>query len=731
MNKLENARKTINQIDQEMAALYEKRMNAVQEVLAYKKENGLPVFDASREQEVIERNLEHIQNPDYKLFYKDFLHHVMENSKDYQKTLLSEDVVAYAGVQGAFSQIMAQRLYPENRKLNLKNFDEVFKSVVEKKAQYGVIPFENTNSGSVGEVLDALLEYPVYIQGIYDLKVEQCLLGTMDATLKDIEWVYSKDQALWQAKDFLKELGVQTVSYPNTAMAAQYVASEQDKTKAAIGAKENAQLYGLKVLASQIEAHTENTTRFLVIGLEPLNKGDRFSVILSVKHQSGSLARIIEIIARYHINMESIQSRPIKGKPFEYFFFIEMDGDLNNAQACLKDIEKNCESLKVLGTYALGEENVVDATIGSLYNEQGSLVALDSVFSSLKSLDNKVLAAYAASFTGNDDFKDRVYKWVLDGNSHLHHEVIATPGGTGAVAMTIQECLDVGQTVILPEIAWGSYNLMAQMNNLSVKTYALFEEDHFNLTSFKETCEKVMKEQDKLVIVINDPCHNPTGYSLSSQEWKDVIAFLNECSKTHKVVLLNDIAYIDFAYGQKLAKEYFSVFDDISENMAVIVAFSLSKSMTSYGLRCGAAIVMAQTEDIIQELKIVFEKDARATWSNINNGAMAAFVDVMDHHLKEYDQERLQYVALLKERSDLFVKEANEVGLKHYPYKEGFFVTLSMDNTTRDAYHEALMENHIYTVKVNKGIRVAVCSLSLDKIKGLAKKMKDILDTIQ
>lgn len=99
--------------------------------------------------------------------------------------------------------------------------------------------------------------------------------------------------------------------------------------------------------------------------------------------------------------------------------------------------------------------------------------------------------------------------------------------------------------------------------------------------------------------------------------------------------------------------------------------------------------------------------------------------------LKEYDQERLQYVALLKERSELFVKEANEVGLKHYPYKEGFFVTLSMDNTTRDIYHEALMKNHIYTVKVNKGIRVAVCSLSLDKIKGLAKKMKDILDTIQ
>lgn len=378
-----------------------------------------------------------------------------------------------------------------------------------------------------------------------------------------------------------------------------------------------------------------------------------------------------------------------------------------------------------------GEDVVVDATIGSLYDEEGKLVALDSVFASLKNLDNRVLAAYAASFTGNEDFKDRVYQWVLNGNSHLHHEIIATPGGTGAVAMTIQECLEAGQTVILPEIAWGSYNLMAQMNNLQIATYALFEEDHFNIESFKHTCQMVMAQQNKLVVVINDPCHNPTGYSLNKEEWNEVIAFLNECSQTHAVVLLNDIAYIDYAYGQKQAKEYFSVFDQISDNIVVVVAFSLSKSMTSYGLRCGAAIIMGQREETVQELKIVFEKDARATWSNINNGAMATFVDVMDHHLKAYDQERLHYVALLKERSDIFVKEAKEAGLKHYPYKEGFFVTLSMDNETRDKYHEALMENHIYTVKVNLGIRVAVCSLSVDKIKGLAKKMKEILDTVE
>ena len=378
-----------------------------------------------------------------------------------------------------------------------------------------------------------------------------------------------------------------------------------------------------------------------------------------------------------------------------------------------------------------GEDAVTDATIGSLYTEAGELAALDCVFDSLKNLVNKVLASYAAGFTGNPDFRQKVIDWVLDGNSRLYKEVIATPGGTGAVAMTIQECLDPGQTVVLPEIAWGSYNLMAQMNNLEVAKYSLFDGDRFNMDSFREVCTKTMEKQDKLVVVINDPCHNPTGYSMTREEWEEVIAFLNGCSKKCPVVLLNDIAYIDFAFGQKEAKKYFSVFDDISDNMAVVVAFSLSKSMTSYGMRCGAAILMAKNPEIVNQLKTVFEKDARATWSNVNNGAMAMFVDVLDNRLEDYDAERQKYVALLKERSEIFRNEADAAGLAYYPYREGFFVTLSMDNDLRDRYHEALMENNIFTVKVNKGIRVAICSMPVSKVKGLAGHMKEILDKVQ
>lgn len=355
MNQIEKARLEIDSVDKEIARLYEKRLDAVKEVLEYKKKNDLPILDSGREDAIIEKNQKYIQNKEYVDSYIDFMKKVMKNSRDFQQTLLSSDVVAYAGVKGAFSQIVASRMFPAEKKLNYTNFEDVFKAVVNKDAQYGIIPFENTNSGLVGEVLDALLEYPVYIQQVVDQRVEQCLLGVENATLKDVEWVYSKDQALAQSKAFLKGLNVQTVAYPNTAMAAQYVASQNDVAKAAIGAKENAELYGLKILAENIEGNVSNTTRFIVIGLEPQTKGNRFSVCLIAKHQSGALARIIEMIAQHGLNMQSIQSRPIKNRPFEYFFFIEMDGNLEmeNTRECLEDIKKVTQSVKYLGTYLL------------------------------------------------------------------------------------------------------------------------------------------------------------------------------------------------------------------------------------------------------------------------------------------------------------------------------------------------------------------------------------------
>lgn len=141
--------------------------------------------------------------------------------------------------------------------------------------------------------------------------------------------------------------------------------------------------------------------------------------------------------------------------------------------------------------------------------------------------------------------------------------------------MSIENTLEPGQTLIIPEIAWGSYALMAQMNNLEVARYNLFRDGKFDVESLKETCRKVMEKQDKLTLIINDPCHNPTGYSLSDEEWKEVISFLNECSKTHPVILINDIAYIDFSYRKKQARDYMENFNDISDDVVVCIAFSI------------------------------------------------------------------------------------------------------------------------------------------------------------
>ena len=377
-----------------------------------------------------------------------------------------------------------------------------------------------------------------------------------------------------------------------------------------------------------------------------------------------------------------------------------------------------------------GPEHVVDATIGSLYDETGNLVAYQSFFEHYNAMDNKNKAKYAASFTGNESFRKQVINWVFDGHAaELNKKVIATPGGSGAVSSTFNVILDQNETVILPEIAWGSYQLMAQQNCLKAKTYSMFEGDHFNLTSFKQVCTEVLNKQKKLLVVINDPCHNPTGYSMTHQEWNEIIDFLNECSKVGPVVVLNDIAYIDYGTDQSSIRTYFDCFNQFSDNVMAVVAFSISKTCTSYGLRCGAAVLCGKNAEKLREVEIVFEKVARATWSNIPNAAMDNFTWTTTENLDNFLNEKQPYIDLIEKRASIFVSEANEANLEIYPYKEGFFVTLKVeDNQLKQRYHQELMNHHIYTVQVNKGIRVAVCSLPVDKCYGLAQKMKDILD---
>ncbi|MEF9968741.1 MAG: prephenate dehydratase domain-containing protein, partial [Longicatena sp.] len=208
-------------------------------------------------------------------------------------------------------------------------------------------------TGEVGEVLDLLSQYKVYINEIYDLKISQNLLGIKGAKLEDIKQVYSKDQAIYQSKEFLNGRGYELIPYPNTALAAEYVAKCQDKTKAAIAASENASLYGLDILASDINTSNQNTTRFIVISDALIKQGNVFSLTFIVHHKAGSLVEAMNVIARYGFNMQSIKSRSIKKRPWEYYFYVEIAGDLNNSkeQQMVEELRAICEEVKIVGSY--------------------------------------------------------------------------------------------------------------------------------------------------------------------------------------------------------------------------------------------------------------------------------------------------------------------------------------------------------------------------------------------
>jgi len=374
-------------------------------------------------------------------------------------------------------------------------------------------------------------------------------------------------------------------------------------------------------------------------------------------------------------------------------------------------------------------DKVVNATLGSLSDEDGNLVTMKSVWDEYKNIDAKELASYSASFRGEADFIEAVEKWVFQGvKKDFLTGIVATPGGSGAVSTTFKNYLGRGETVLLPEIGWGPYWLMAKEFGFETEEYSLFDGDGFNMQSFMTKCEAIMEKQGRLLAVINDPCHNPTGYSLTSEEWNNLISFMDKLSKKGPVVLLDDIAYMDFSNNRETISKAMEELKGRNENFLVVFAFSISKTLTAYGLRVGAQVAVSSSQQVIDDFIRANEISARAVWSNIPKGGMKLFARlILDKYKREaLTNERNIYIELLKDRSDIFMKEAEEVGLPVYPYKEGFFVTLKVEDSKRQKeIQKKLKEKLIYTILVNKGIRVAVCSLPKRKIKGLAGRIKE------
>ena len=358
MSLLDDARKIINDVDSNMAELFCQRMRAAEMIAEYKKEHGLKIYDASREEEVVKRNSQLVEDVVLREYYVNFLKNNMAVSRSYQDRLMEGMRVAYSGTEGAFAHIATCKLFPTARKVSFGDFQSAYRAVEDGECDTAVLPVENSYNGEVGSVTDLMFSGSLYVNGMMELAVSQDLLAVPGALITDIKQVISHPQALGQCSDYLREKGFEQLEYTNTALAAKYVAETGDKSIAAIASAEAADIFGLEVLERNINASRSNTTRFAVFSRSE-NKhtskemGVHTVLLFTVRNEAGALAKAIDIIGKHGFNMQTIRSRPMKELLWQYYFYVEAEGNINTdaGKEMMLELKNYCDKLKSVGTY--------------------------------------------------------------------------------------------------------------------------------------------------------------------------------------------------------------------------------------------------------------------------------------------------------------------------------------------------------------------------------------------
>ena len=363
---IEDLRNQIDKIDSSLVSLFENRMGIVVKVAEYKKKNNVEILNSKREQAVIKKNIDLVKNKDLCLEVEEFFKSIMEISRGFQnKSLNSKKVlmnfknvtVGFYGVTGSFSEQALNEYFGQGvNKKAISEFEDIFLELSYGKINYGVIPIENSSTGAISEVYDLLNKYNFYITGEKYLKISQNLMGVRGSTLDDIKEVYSHSQGIKQSMEFLKGYKHwKLVPYQSTAKSAELVRNKQDKTLAAIGSTKAAEIYDLEILQKDVNSNTTNMTRFVIIGkeMESTIECNKTSLVLSTTHKAGSLCHVLKHFADNNINLLKIESRPIKNMPWEYFFYIDFEGNINEKKimTVIELIKNNSGYFKILGNY--------------------------------------------------------------------------------------------------------------------------------------------------------------------------------------------------------------------------------------------------------------------------------------------------------------------------------------------------------------------------------------------
>ncbi len=356
MTDLEKARQIIDEADREIARQFEKRMDAAAMVAAYKKERGLPILDVAREQIILERNRDRIENESYRPYYMHFMEATMAQSRAYQSRLMDGMRVAFSGVEGAFADIAASRIFPEAITVPHKDFKAAYDAVVNGECDCAVLPLENSYNGDVGAVMDLAFFGSLHINGMFDISIEQNLLAIKGTTMEEIKTVISHPQALGQCADYIREHSFDTIEAVNTAVAAKQVSEWGRHDVAAIASDEAAQKFGLKKLEARINQSSLNTTRFAVFSRTPKNdspRDNRFILLFTVKNEAGSLGQAISVIGSHKFNLRALKSRPARDLIWSYYFYAEGEGNIasDDGKKMLEELRTCCDQVRVIASF--------------------------------------------------------------------------------------------------------------------------------------------------------------------------------------------------------------------------------------------------------------------------------------------------------------------------------------------------------------------------------------------
>ncbi len=369
-------RQKIDSIDSQLTALFEERMKTAAAIAEYKKDHGLPVFNRERERQVLNKVTE-ATSPEIEVFTKTLYQTIFDLSRTYQKKLITPSselsemldevtaaterqrperaVVACQGVEGAYSQYACDKLFTYPSIMYFSGFEDVFKAVESGLCRYGILPLENSTAGSVNTVYDLMKKYKFYIVHSTRLCIGHSLLAPEGTALSDIKEVFSHEQALNQCSEFIKSIGAKVTVCKNTAAAAKMVAESGRTDCAAIGSKDCAELYSLRVIESGVQNTDNNYTRFICISKKPeiYPGAKKTSVMLTIPHRPGSLYNIISKFAALGLNMTKLESRPIPGSNFEFMFYFDIEASVysENLKALLCELEGECEQFTYLGSY--------------------------------------------------------------------------------------------------------------------------------------------------------------------------------------------------------------------------------------------------------------------------------------------------------------------------------------------------------------------------------------------